>query len=146
MRNILLVVGVAGLLGFFSACSGKDHAATIAGGTTNGGKSSFGGRSTGATSSGGKSGSANAAGDNAGGAGGAEGGAGSQLANNGPVVKITAPAESATPDDGVLSDQVAHVVCTVLESSAPTASAVDPASVTLSMTDSAGKVDEKNAT
>jgi len=141
MRNILLVVGVAGLVGFFSACGNKDHAAAIDPGNNTSGKASFGGR----TSTGGK----NAGGsiNSPGGAGGADGGAGSQLDNNGPVVKITSPADSATPDDGVLVDQVVHVVCTVLQSSAPDAAAVDAASITLSVNDASDKVvEEKNAT
>jgi len=147
MRNILLVVGVTGLLVFFSACGGKDHPAALPDGP-NGGKTSSGGRS----SSGGKTGSAgktsSAGGDNTGGddLGGA-GGAGPTQSSKAPVVKITEPTAAKTPDDGVLVDQVAHVVCTVLQSSAPGAAAVDAASVTLAINDASGKViEQKNAT
>jgi hypothetical protein len=140
MRNILLVVGVAGLVGLFSACGGTDHAHTLPDST--GGKPSMGGRSTtGGKSSGGK----NTGGTSSlGGADDSPGGApDSPIA---PAVEITSPVESATPDDGVLSGTIVHVVCTVIKSSAPGAAAIDPTSVTISLTDSTGKPGEsKNA-
>ena len=37
MRNILLAAGVTGLLGLFSACSSKDHAAVAPDAPQNGG-------------------------------------------------------------------------------------------------------------
>src|SRR4051794_17404800 len=108
MRNILLAVGVAGLLGLFSACSGKDHAGTLAD-STSGGKASFGGRNTGGKNSGGSV-------TSPGGAGGdAEAGAGSTEPRNAPVVEITEPSASVTPEDGVLLGSAAHVVCTVIQ-------------------------------
>jgi len=136
MRNILLAAGVTGLLGLFSACSSKDHPTVAEDGPQNSGGTR---NTTGGThSTAGKTGSTS------------DGGAGGEVDQadpDGPIVKITAPTPSLAPADGVLIDDVVHVTCSVTQSTAPTAVEVDPASVKLSLSDSAGKAPiEKSAT
>ncbi len=154
-------VGVAGILGVIAACSGGDPAPLIGGPSTSGsgGKKSTGGRTstdggdgdTGGTFTRAGSGGSTAkpvGGKNAGGeaGGGGEGGEADDPANA-PVIEIIAPTESLAPADGVLIEQVVHVVCAVAKSSAPTADDVDPTTVRLAVRDSTGKVlVEKDAT
>lgn len=148
MRNILLVVGATGLLGLFSACGGEDRSPVAGDGLA--GRSTGGGKNTG-----GKNGVINMGGE--GGDDGAQagsrstpdGGAGGATddAANAPLVEIIAPTESLVPADGVIIEQVVHVVCTVAKSSAPNANDVDPTSVRLALRDGAGKVlQEKDGT
>lgn len=130
MRNILLVVGAATLVGLFSACGGSgDHAAVPT--------DSTGGRSTGGTKP------VATAGKDAGGAG--LGGADGVDNDNAPVVKITSPDEVLTPDDGVLAESTVQVLCTA-QKPYPAAAAINPISVKLAIKDIAGKViEEKGA-
>src|SRR5258706_16113193 len=104
MRNILLVVGVAGLIGLFSACGGSDKPPNAQeGGATSNGGSTRGG-AVGRGGSIGKGGSIGA-----GGAGGNE--SSDPLA---PTVTITFPTEVDDPNqDGVLSGSDVTVTCTV---------------------------------
>ncbi len=135
MRNILLAAGVAGTLGLFSACGGDNHPHVA-----DDNPQTTGGRNTGGSHTG-------TAGKSPSTPDGGAGGAGEQADPDGPVVKITAPAESLTPGDGVLVDDIVHVVCAVTKSTAPTAVDIDPTSVKLSLTDSAGKAPvEKSGT
>jgi hypothetical protein len=137
MRNILLAVGVAGLVGLFSACSGKDHAGTLPDGTS-GGKQSVGGRSgTAGKSSGGSVNTNSDGGD-------AEGGAGPGNDALAPTVTITYPTNLADPNqDGVLSGAEVEVTCDVVQSTERGSSAVNAAAVKISMVGANGKVLEQ---
>jgi hypothetical protein len=133
MRNISMAVGVAGLLGLFSACGGNDRAGALPDGTGGTGKG-------GARPAAGSSSRAGTGGD------GGAGGDGDESPSNAPLVNIISPTESLTPDDGVIIEQVVHVVCAVASSNAPTAADVDPTSVRLAVRDSTGKtIEEKDA-
>jgi hypothetical protein len=131
MRNILVVVGVAGLLGLFSACGGDDRAGVLPEGTGGSGK---GGVRPAA-------GSSSRAGTGAdGGAGGASDGE-DALA---PSVKITSPVATADPnDENVLSGDEVTVNCTVTESVAVGSSKVNTASVKLAILGANDKVIEE---
>ena len=84
-----MVVGVAGLLGLFSACGGNDRAGVLPDGT--GGTGRGGARPA--------AGSSSKAGN---GADGGMGGAGEESPSNAPLVDIISPTESLSPDDGVI--------------------------------------------
>lgn len=132
MRNILLVVGVAGSLALFSACSGKDHPNTIGDAPTSGGsRNTSGGRSPGSA---GKSTAGSATMETDGGAGGVgEGGAGTvdELA---PQVTITSPKHVEDPNDpGVLSGANVTVTCEATESPEPGAAKVNASAVSISL-------------
>jgi hypothetical protein len=140
MRNILLVVGAAGLVGLFTACGGDEKPPVVSDG-----HSGTGGKGGGTKP--GDGGTSGVGGDSAGGASEAEGGAPDRPAINAPLVSIIEPAETLNPVDGALVDQTAHVVCTALRSNAFGASALDPASVKVSILDASGKLlEEKPAT
>lgn len=146
MRNILLVVGVAGPLALFSACSGKDHPGTIGGDTTSGGKSGLPGH--GSSGSSGKSTAGSATSEMGAGAGGVgEGGAGSvdPLA---PHVVITSPLELDDPNQkGVLSGDTVTVTCEATDSTDPAASKVNASAVSIAILAADGSVLElKGAT
>lgn len=138
MRNILLVVGAAGLLGLFSACGGDDKPPVASDGT--GGKNT-GGKNTGGKDTGGKSaGGADSVGD-AGGAGGADDPGSNSLA---PVVIITSPTEMADPnEDGVLSGNEVTATCSATQSTAVGSSKVNAAAVKIAILNGAGKVIEE---
>lgn len=131
MRNILLVVGAAGLVGLFSACGGSsDHAAVPTDSTSGSGGKGSGGNKP-ATN-----------GDSEGGAGGA--GASDDIDPLGPTVIITSPEGLSDPNKaGVLSGSEVTVTCSAVQSRAFGSGKVNAASVELSILDAAGKVLEK---
>jgi hypothetical protein len=126
MRSIYLAAGA--LIGTltFVGCGGEDGRAP------NGDDPSTGGKGSGGKGSGGKGGDADPA-----------GGEGGTANENGPVVKVTAPLAAKTPGDGVVSGQTVHVTCEVTKSA--DGAEVDPATVKVSLTDSADVVVEKAA-
>ncbi len=136
MRNILLVAGVAGLVGVFSACGGDKHPHVVDDGTQTGG----GTRNTG--------GSHSTAGKPSMPSDGGAGGAGAEVAVDplAPTVTITSPEAITDPnEDGVLTGAAVTVNCRVTQSGEPGAGKVNAASVKLSITDADGKVIEEKS-
>ncbi|MES1183206.1 MAG: hypothetical protein ABUL60_05295 [Myxococcales bacterium] len=170
MRNILLVVGAAGLVGIFSACGGDDKAPVASDGVsgkTSGGKSSGGKGSGGKTSVGGQGGEGGAPDLSSGGSqGGGSSGQGGTLMGQGgeagaggeggaavatgtpPAVSILSPEEVIDPLGGkVLVKDTVDVTCKAVPGEGPEASAVDPTTVKIAVLASDGTtvVSEKDA-
>jgi hypothetical protein len=126
MRNILLVAGVAGLIGVFSACGGDNHPTAIGDGSQTGG----GTRNTGGTK--------NTAGKSSGTPDGGVGGEGGAFAEaDGLTVAITAPTAAVDPNvDEVIVGDTVKVVCTVNPQAAGTN--VDASTVRLEVLDADG--------
>jgi hypothetical protein len=137
MRNILLVVGAAGLVGIFSACGGSsDHAGVPNDPGSSSGKGTGGSKP--ATNGGKNSGGS----DSVGGAGGADDSTNTDPL--GPTVIITSPEELTDPDqDGVLSGSDVTATCNAVQSRAVGAGKVNAASVELAILDAKGKVLDK---
>jgi len=131
MKNLVLAVGVLGLLGGFVGCGGDDTAPPIGDGGSRSaasGSSSRGGRSP---SVGGADGGAN------------DGGGESQ----GPSVEIISPTHVDQPSGGVLTGPSVEVLCLVKQSSEPGSSPPDPTTVHLELFDASGElVSEKDGT
>lgn len=137
MRNILLAAGLVGVVGLLQACGGEDKRPTAynEGGSNN----------TGGSKNPGKAGAAGKAGSDSPSDSGA-GGADTEPVPNGPVVKITSPSASETPEDGVLIAPTVKVLCNVTASSAAGASDVDLTTIKIAIADADGKeIETKNA-
>jgi hypothetical protein len=123
MRNLLIGLGILGIVGAVSACGGDDHANAIPSDPTRGG--------TGGKSSTGKSGDSNTPGDS-----GAGGAGSSELA---PSVRVTAPSAATDPDaDELVTGDEVTVTCLVKPSRADGAGPLDEGSVVLALLDAEG--------
>ena len=150
MRNMTLVAGMVGLMGF-AACGGDDKAPVpmAAGGKNSvGGKNSASGKNSGGKSSGGSDGNAGEGGEagtstRAGSQNGGSAGAG---ATGGPKIEITSPIAVEDPnEDGVLSGSKVKLNCEAKPAGTLAASKVDASSIKLALLDADEKVIEEKA-
>jgi hypothetical protein len=126
MRNLLLAIGMVGVVSAAAGCGDKERSPVA-----DDGKGGTGGKSFAPVS--GKSG------NDEGGAGG-----GPAVADPlAPVVNITSPAAVDDPNEGAISGTEIEVLCTATSSSEPDAEDLDRASVKLQLLDAEGELVEE---